>query len=39
MKFKFYQTWIKQLIVPNKNSRHTIQVTKDRPVYIVIDQW
>ena len=26
-----------QLIVPNKKLRHTIQMTNDRPVYIVID--
>ena len=28
----------KQLIVPNKKLSHIIQMTDDRPVYIVIDQ-
>ena len=30
---------MKQPIVPNKKWRHTIQMTSDMPVYIVIDQW
>ena len=30
---------MKQRIVSNKKLRHTIQLTNDRPVYIVIDQW
>ena len=29
----------KQIIVPNKKLRHKIQMTNDRPVFIVIDQW
>ena len=30
---------MKQLIVPNKKLRHTIQITNDRSVYILIGQW
>ena len=29
----------KQLIVPNKKLRYTIQITNDRPETINIDQW
>ena len=29
----------KQIILPNKKWRHTIQMTNDSPVYIVSDQW